>query len=224
MTTGRKCLLAALGVALLSLILAQPPEPATAQNPAPGVLVVNTPQEPVPTAPIGTAKVALDPQANMVRVGNGEQDAVPVRPVQVTRVVGTVQVDSSPQNPLSVCNACEANAVQLSGRLLVTELVGTETLFTVPPGKRLVIEYGSCRVFPQTGEEAEARVTTIVGGVEGSYSLLLTPQGNLLAASHAVRVYADPGTEVQVSVTRSRSPRTPTPAFFGFSGYLTDLS
>jgi hypothetical protein len=235
MTTGKTWPIAVLVAAAVGLVLVEsPPEPAAAQSQPTPVRVINTGAEPVPTAAIGTTNVAgvvgLDPQASTVRVGNGEQEPVPVRPVGVAAVAGTVRVENTPQNPVWVCSACETNAVQLLASGLRSSAVNNWTIYTVPAGKRLVIEFASAAIVVRRGEEVSARIRTTVNGVLGLHELVLTGaprgshlSGSRLVASHPLRAYADPGTDVVVTTERHSPSGFAGHATFTLSGYLIDL-
>ena len=125
-----------------------------------------------------------------VVVVNGADQAVPVR------VVGT---ESSPpfqpyqqQFPLDWAE----------GEDLV---VGT---YAVPADKRLVIEYASLFAYLQPeGQAMFVRIVTTAGGAGAFHTLAVQKQENYgvlkqFGAAHAVRIYADPGSTVQVSVGR----------------------
>jgi hypothetical protein len=230
MSIGKARFLALPAAAVVGLFLVPaPPEPAAAQNQPTPVRVVNTGAEPVPTAAIGTTNVAgvlgLDPLANTVRVGNGEQEAVPVRPVEVTTVAGTVRVGNTPQNPVWVCSACESDAVQLFAAGPRRSAVTDWTIYTVPAGKRLVIEFASTAIIVRRNEDVSARISTTVNGVLGFHPLVLSeaPRGDRLVASHPLRAYADPGTAVVVTTERHSRGGFAGHTTFTLSGYLIHL-
>jgi hypothetical protein len=80
-------------------------------------------------------------------------------------------------------------------------------LYTVPAGKRLVIEY----------VEGEVGWQTTVGGVTVAYF----PSAPAGAEGQMIRIYADPGT--RVFAVRRATSRMGTQPLGRFSGYLVDL-
>jgi len=104
----------------------------------------------------------------------------------------------------------------------------TFVLATVPPGKRLVIEYATVSGFlGEAGLKLGALISTTAGGTNVQHSLPVTEQGSIndpvsFAAAQPMRLYADPGTNVVGIVFR-------TPSQFGggggmtISGYYVDL-
>jgi hypothetical protein len=107
---------------------------------------------------------------------------------------------------------------------------GVAQTFTVPAGKRLVIEFvaASLGLFP--GQKGILLITTTVGGSIASYDLPLTDQGVGFTGfagfrtSQMVRIYADPGSTVTVVVG---SDGATFPVAIGelvsLSGYLVTL-
>jgi hypothetical protein len=100
-------------------------------------------------------------------------------------------------------------------------------LVTVPPGKRLVIEYATVGGFASEGVKLGTVIVTTVGGTTVQHQLVVTDQGSIydpvnFAAAQPMRLYADPGTDVVGIVVR-------TPNAFGggagmtISGYFVDL-
>jgi hypothetical protein len=221
--------MAAGGVLILAAVLAPTrPSPAVAQNQAAPVRVINSNLDPVPMVPIGKTEVA-----GTVRIGNGDQDAAAFRPAGgVMPVVGTVRVESSPQDPIVVCNACERNVVHRSrGRIdLHTEPSHAVPLFLVPAGKRLVIEFASARAQIIGSETVQVDLVTTVNGEEARHALVMSEQGRgRLAALDAwsgaqpMRVYADPDTAVLIEMTTLGRGGSWSYGPVSFSGYLVDL-
>lgn len=105
-----------------------------------------------------------------------------------------------------------------------------ETLFTVPAGKRLVIEEASVRG-QVTGGVSQAMVfvrSTGAGGTGGHYVPLtslgpLTGMGTVLVGTEELRGYADAGTDVDASVTLD-TPSTAGDRFeVTMTGHLIDV-
>jgi hypothetical protein len=104
---------------------------------------------------------------------------------------------------------------------------GTHT-FTVPLGQRLVVEQLSVTGAVDPGQVVVAGLSVKVNNIYGSYGIEMTPQGNFpgqgdrFTGSHRVRLYADPGTQVNLVVIRNGGSGG---ARFeiSLSGYLIDF-
>ncbi len=84
----------------------------------------------------------------------------------------------------------------------------TGTLYTVPAGKRLVIETISARVATASGQSVIGNIGTRIGGQNASTNLLFVFQGNdgtqaKYAATHSVRLYAEAGSSVTFTTVRT---------------------
>ncbi len=80
--------------------------------------------------------------------------------------------------------------------------------FTVPAGRRLVIEQVTVDGFTAPAGRLLASVKTSVGGALAQHNLVMQEQGTFngaafLVASQRVRLYADPGTDVEVYILQS---------------------
>jgi hypothetical protein len=103
---------------------------------------------------------------------------------------------------------------------------GGFNMYTVPAGKRLVIENVSAQMRVLAGAFAVVSVHTTVGGNQAQAEVALAPQGTFgresrFAATQNMRLYADPGTTVAISYARSVADTTGK-LTLGFSGYLVD--
>ena len=106
---------------------------------------------------------------------------------------------------------------------------GTVPIFSVPSGKRLVIEHASARCFTSLGQ----RVTQLVITAEtqpssaGSYELIPISTGSssgfdFFSASQSIKVYASPGTSVLVFAQKSDSGPVGA-CSFQISGHLVNV-
>jgi len=120
---------------------------------------------------------------------------------------------------------------QAQGAAIVefTESSKSFTLVTVPPGKRLVIEYAEAGGFFADGTKMSAVITTTVGGITIQHQLVMIEQGILsgsltFAAAQPMRLYADPGTSVIGIVSRGED-HPPGGGGWGvtISGYFVDI-
>jgi hypothetical protein len=105
--------------------------------------------------------------------------------------------------------------------------LGGSASFTVPAGKRLVIEFVSGDIFVTKGKIVTFGVNTTVNGTATAHHLLLTPQGGSggyiesYLASQSLRLYADSNTTVTLGVNSTEGGDTK--GFFTVSGYLVNL-
>jgi hypothetical protein len=102
----------------------------------------------------------------------------------------------------------------------------------VPADKRLVIEFVSATAIIQaTGQIAEVGLSTTVNSNVGNYRVPLNRTGTVtdlsgtqerFQGSQQMRVYADPGTQVQVSVGRTTPGSGIADFSVSISGYLVN--
>jgi hypothetical protein len=110
----------------------------------------------------------------------------------------------------------------------VPSQLGGSATFTVPSGKRLVLEDVSGNFMTQNGMVVDFSVTTTVAGVTACYWLVLSPQGAAggypvsYTADQQVRLYAGPGTTVTLSANRQLGGSGE--GYASVSGYLTPAS
>jgi hypothetical protein len=102
---------------------------------------------------------------------------------------------------------------------------GGNAFVQIPTYKRLIIEYVSGNAVVPAGQTAQFSVfTSLTGATTGTEHLLLAqqrPSGGA-RAGQAVRLYADPGTQVMLRVDRD-SPSGSVMARMSLSGRLVDL-
>jgi hypothetical protein len=107
-------------------------------------------------------------------------------------------------------------------------------VYTVPAGKRLVIEYVSGFVRLPVGAQAILEIVTAVdgtylGGVKFSEQPIdhvlapVTQAGNSFSVANSLRLYADPGTTVTFHVDVETPNGTIDYALVRISGYLVNL-
>jgi hypothetical protein len=99
--------------------------------------------------------------------------------------------------------------------------------FTVPAGKRLVIEFVSATVALERGLLVDAVVTTTVNGIEGKHHFIPTMVGAAWGFQYSylismeTRLYADPGTKVEFALTDNYTGNGG--SWGTISGYLVNL-
>lgn len=105
----------------------------------------------------------------------------------------------------------------------------TISVFTVPDGKRLVIEFASLSLVVPTGTSGFAFLTTTVGTETAKHFLPTSVQttfnggtSEIRTGALATRLYADPGTSVAFELHRNNSADGE--ADISFSGYLVDAA
>jgi hypothetical protein len=105
--------------------------------------------------------------------------------------------------------------------------LGGGASFTVPPGKRLVIEYVSANVVISTGEVVSFFVRTTVNGTVARHFVDAIPRGpsggysKSYVMNQEVRLYAGPGTRVDLFANNTLGGES-----YGIgtvSGYLVDI-
>ena len=99
-------------------------------------------------------------------------------------------------------------------------------VYTVPAGKRLVIENVSAHMRVLAGAFVVVSVHTSVGGAASEAEVPMVYQGTFgreahFSATQNMRLYADPNTAVTISYSRSTTDTTGK-VTLGFSGYLVD--
>lgn len=153
----------------------------------------------------------------------------------------SVQIDSTVADPVRVRNVNDAIQPVQAAQTCTTPAIGCGgTIYTVPSGKRLVIEYASLSVCALPGQSAQLSISTTIGGAAvdhfisiappaagpGSTSIGCNPLVNtgssLTAVGQPVRLYADAGT--LVGANADRTSNLGSAAFsFAISGYLVDV-
>jgi hypothetical protein len=158
---------------------------------------------------------------------SGTASAVTGIPVTV---VGTANVNVT--NPVKITgDAAAATAVQAQNTCpqpCSTNHFADVTLYTVPAGKRLVIEHVSGFVTLPAGNVALYSLQTVLAGSFGGNHVdhLLTPnkqEANAVSISDALRLYADAGTSIVFHVFDVAGDGTIDYVLANFSGYLVDL-
>jgi hypothetical protein len=163
-----------------------------------------------------------------VQVTNDAAHAVPVTLQGTAAVQGTVKVagDQAPAAAIQAQGTCPQSCT--------TTGFADVLLFTVPAGKRLVIEHASGFVQLPAGAQALYSLQTAVAGTYlGGAPYPFTPLDHLLgpaaqagttfSVSNALRLYADPGTTVIFHVDVETAVSGIEYVFANISGYLVDL-
>src|SRR5262249_3864376 len=195
--------LAALGVAVLGVSFVLSAAHSSSAAPAPGpdsVMVVNTSANPVPTLAQGTTNVAGTVQASQSGTWNVGISGTP-----------TFQVGNTASNPVFVSDVNEPAMHPFQARADVPLNAGSASAtlgIQVPAGKRLAIKFVSALAVVPTGQAVHVRLFTTIGGVETQHTLVMTPQGTFglqddFAASQAVEIFADGGSDIFVEFDRS---------------------
>ena len=104
------------------------------------------------------------------------------------------------------------------------------SIFTVPVGKRLIIESVSARIgLPHGQSPSYLSLRTKAGGTSTSHTIAMIRQGtsNILqqdeyASTYALRLYADPESQILIGAARSDSTGIAI-AYFSLSGYYIDV-
>lgn len=143
-----------------------------------------------------------------------------VQPQPVTIVNPAVVTESAPQQPFQW-----EGGMDFADNAFSTDAYAE---FTVPAGKRLVVEYVTGKMWTSPGDPQDFMITTMVNGAAVRHYVTLSPEPpgcvgcwKAYIASQGIRVYADPGTIVELRATRS-SPGTGNMRA-SVSGYLLDV-
>ena len=103
--------------------------------------------------------------------------------------------------------------------------------FVVPANKRLVIEAITGEIFVPTGQLLRVHVVTTASGsfnpnhvLNFSTKMPFTSSQDIYTATLPVRLYADPGTTIHLSVQKDSTTGSSGTAEVTFSGYLVNLS
>lgn len=181
--------------------------------------------------------IALDGAAARAQGGPQGKDVVvtntAANPVPVVNVDKNVTVANTAANPALIRNVDEGSRQpfhrQFSVALPAGE-AGGEVTFTVPAGKRLVIEYASMRGSLLPGQTVFVNIVTTVAAQDAFHTVVVADQGlygaiHLVGAAQTTRIYADPGTVVRVQFVRDPSAGAPGHAAFSMtlSGYRVDV-
>ena len=177
-------------------------------------------------APSGIKGQGGGPPARDVNVSN--------QPTVDARQAGEwgVSVNSSPANPVSVRDVDRQAREPFQEQAFVTYEEGGifqfADLYVVPAGKRLVIEYVSFGSSLHPGQALNSfAIHARLGAKEVTHVVPLTAGTDFgsprYVASHAVKMYADPGTKVRAAFSRdfTANPSTGgTGALISLTGYL----
>ena len=188
------------------------------------VEVVNTAANPVPV----TGTIA----GGTVQAQQSGAWAVSVAGTPTVHLDGAVQIGNTTGAPVPVFDvACGARqpfqAFVVDGFQAGEGNVGDRASFTVPAGKRLVIEHVSFQEEVPAGQARRVRLDAVADGHPCKHHLLLAREPGFgggtedVKASQAVRAYADGGTSVVFRVARN-STLGVTSINISVSGYLVD--
>ena len=167
-----------------------------------------------------------------VRVINTQTNPVPVT------LTGNLAVDTSTNAPLlvrDVDNPARQPVIRLADdvNVLVGETQASKQMYTVPAGKRLVIEFVSVRTFVDPGQKVFVEVGVSDG--QTSYDINLAPTlvgkfpagnsglfGDRSAISQQTRLYANAGDTVHAFVQKNDDTGAGQ-ANINVTGYLVDV-
>lgn len=142
-------------------------------------------------------------------------------------VTGTVAVETTSASPLLVRDV-DTSSRQPFHKIIPIPLVEVPPIIQIPPGKRLVLEYGSidavvelnCRV-------AFIRIETFVGGTLGTHLIPISSHTvvggrNVELAGQQIKLYGDPGTNATVNIAVSGDNCHPI-GLMAVSGYFENV-
>jgi hypothetical protein len=177
----------------------------------PEVVVVNTTSQPVPVAVQGTAAVTGSVSilgTPTVAVGN----------------VPTVVVGNSVSQPLPMrdVDLDVRRAIQIEGEveLAANDQIASAPIYSVPAGKRLVIEFVTA--LGPSDHTISLRIQTTLGDNTMEHHLNF-PRADYPRVTSPVRIYADEMTDVVGVLYVFPVLAVPSHALFTLSGYLVDI-
>ena len=173
------------------------------------------------------------------RTGQSQTDTVgPPKPVLVINspsepvpVTGMVTVGNLGANPLPVRDVDNGRQPfhETGNNFLSGDSGHAITFFTVPAGKRLIIETVSARAeLAPLDAPNRVELITQLGNKPVFHRILVSKQGvdlngqNVFVGTHFIRAYADPGTDVQLEFAHSNASDDAL-ASMTISGYFIDL-
>ena len=183
-----------------------------AKSPA-DVNIVNTPMVnarqdgPWSVGVEGTPTVALTADAS-VHLSNGADNPVPVRDID--------NLQQPFQKSIIAPSMPSGSAI-------------TDVTFTVPDGKRLVLEFASINGGVPSGQTLTAYLQTHVGDeFNAIFPIVMTQVGsfgnlNVFHASQPIKLYADRGTTVRCAAIRTGTADNASAVGFTLAGYLVDV-
>lgn len=156
-----------------------------------------------------------------VFVVNGASDPVPV--------TGTVSVANLGDSPLPVRDVDSPGRQPVTAEGSCSGSGCSATVYTVPAGKRLIVEYASITANIPAGKVARWRLFTNNAGQQGTELNFPLTQPPVIfgiisqsTAGQQVRLYAEAGSEVRMNGTTSDNAM-PSNYIFSISGYLVDV-
>ena len=143
----------------------------------------------------------------------------------------TGQAKAQFSSPIHDVDNAARQPVQFGAEVIFTDTDFSASFsgtFTVPAGKRLVIESVDGQISVPTGEQFLAKIFTTASGVASGHALPFTSKVNfgsfdVYATAVSTRFYADPGTKVFYLVDRNSGAGGSGPTEIEFSGYLVNL-
>lgn len=144
-------------------------------------------------------------------------------------VTGTVSVSNLGDAPLPVQDVDSPGRQPVTAEGSCSGSGCTATVYTVPAGKRLIVEYASLTANIPLGKVARWRLITNNAGQQGAELNFPLTQPPVIfgiipqsTAGQQVRLYAEAGSEVEMNGTTSDNA-TPSNYIFSISGYLVDV-
>jgi len=148
----------------------------------------------------------------------------PTEPVPVT-LQGSAQIDTSAPIPVRDVNVAGRIPIQLTVHRTSPDGGNTAngSMYTVPAGKRLVIDFVSAHVGVKSGDLPAMEILTTVNGDSGAYFIPLAPASDTtFIVNQQVRFSCDAGESVVLVFGRTGTTGQG-PGIFTISGYLEDM-
>jgi hypothetical protein len=164
------------------------------------------------------------PKEETIVATKGKRAASHERPKALGKVPSGKPVSAAPAD--KPCqDYCALYPYQLWREADLTPSFNYEINFSLPAGKRLVIELVTASIEVPAGESARLRMFTGIGMTAGNFDLVLAAQGlaggqAIWTATHSLRTYAD--SLLAFNINRDNA-MTPGSALICVSGHLVDL-
>ena len=143
----------------------------------------------------------------------------------------TAYAQAKTQN-VNVVSARELNPFQAT-QSNSTDLFAVGVDFTVPAGKRLIIEFASVKASPRNDEKLSVSISATNAGTETTHQIVMSFQQSgfkkdFFAGAEQMLMYADPGSTVHIEANRQSilgggQDQQPMTIDASISGYLVDL-
>ncbi|MGH3714459.1 MAG: hypothetical protein ACRDT4_13500 [Micromonosporaceae bacterium] len=138
------------------------------------------------------------------------------------------EIVNTPDKPVPVRDVDANGRHAVAANASVTTNAGPKTILTVPAGKRLVIETVTVLAALPDGLKPRGLLRVVTDGTNVLHTIALRPGGSgdgsvIYDSTHAIRLYADPGTDVSFEYQYFPQPGPNFAAAVSLSGYYVNV-